>query len=53
MSNLEQLKTLEMVVIGIYGKFAKTFILVVADGLEASDISFFFVLNFIHNMCNW
>jgi hypothetical protein len=31
-----------MVVIGIYGKFAKTFILVVANGLEASDKSFFF-----------
>jgi hypothetical protein len=46
MSNLEQLETLEMVVIGIYGKFAKTFILVVADGLEANDTSFFFCLEF-------
>jgi hypothetical protein len=52
-SNLEPIGTLEMIVIGIYGKFAKTFILVVANGLEASDKRFFFTLNFIYNMCNW
>jgi len=33
--DLEKLGTIEMVVIGIYGRFAKTFILVVANGLEA------------------
>jgi hypothetical protein len=49
---LEQLKTLEMVGTRIYGKFVKTFILVVADGLEASDTSFVFAVIFIHNMCN-
>jgi hypothetical protein len=32
---LEELGT--MVVIGIYGKFAKVFILVVVDGLEIVD----------------
>jgi hypothetical protein len=35
--DLEELGTIEMVVIGIYGKFAKTFILVVADALEATN----------------
>jgi hypothetical protein len=52
-SNLEQLRTLEMVDTRIYGKFAKTFILVVANGLEATDTSFVFAVIFIHNMCNW
>jgi len=32
--DLEKLGTIEMVVIHIYGRFAKTFILVVANGLE-------------------
>jgi hypothetical protein len=32
--DLEKLGTIEMVVIPIYGRFAKTFILVVANGLE-------------------
>jgi len=36
-SNLEQLRTLNMVVMGIYGRFAKTFIFVVADGLKVGD----------------
>jgi hypothetical protein len=36
-SDLEELETLEMVVTGIYGRSAKTFILVVVDGLEARD----------------
>jgi hypothetical protein len=35
--DLEELGTIEMVVIGIYGKFAKTFILVLASGLEATN----------------
>jgi hypothetical protein len=34
---LEEFGTIEMVVINIHGKFAKTFILVVANGLEAID----------------
>jgi hypothetical protein len=35
--DLEEFGTIEMVVIGIYGKYAKTFILVMVDGLEAID----------------
>jgi len=34
---LEEFGTIEMVVSNIYGRFAKTFILVVADGLEDVD----------------
>jgi hypothetical protein len=30
--DLEEFGTIKMVVIGIYGKFTKTFILVMADG---------------------
>ncbi len=34
---MEEFGTVEMVVISIHGKFAKIFILVVANGLEAID----------------
>jgi hypothetical protein len=34
---LEKFGTIEMVVNSIYGRFAKTFILVVVDGLEDVD----------------
>jgi hypothetical protein len=36
-SNLEQFGTLKMVVMGIYGRFPKTFIFVEGDGLKAGD----------------
>jgi len=35
--NLEELGTMELVVDGIYGRFAKVFILVVANGLGSND----------------
>lgn len=35
--DLEQLGTLKMVVTGIYGRFAKTFIFVIANGLKVGD----------------
>ncbi len=47
MSNLEQLRTLNMVVMGIYDRFAKTSIFVVANGLKASDTqALYFYLEF-------
>ncbi len=36
-ANLEELRTMELVVAGIYGQFAKGFILVVANGLGNND----------------
>jgi len=36
-ANLEELGTTELVVIGIYGRSAKAFIMVVADGLSGND----------------
>ncbi len=35
--NLEELGTMELVVNGIYGRFAKVFILVVTNGLGSND----------------
>jgi hypothetical protein len=35
--NLEELGTIELMVIGIYGWFAKAFILVITDGLGSND----------------
>ncbi len=35
--NLKKLGTMEVVVNGIYGQFAKAFILVVANGLGSND----------------
>ncbi len=46
-SNLEQLRTLNVVVMGIYRRFAKTFIFVVANGLKAGDTqALYFYLEF-------
>jgi hypothetical protein len=40
--NLKKLNNMELVVIGIYGRSTKTFILVIAD----------FIMNSMHNKCN-
>jgi hypothetical protein len=37
MENLDELGTMELTVIGIYGQFAKAFILVIANGLGNND----------------
>jgi hypothetical protein len=42
--DLQELGTIELVVIGIYGKFSKSFILIIVDGLGPNDtqaLSFF------------
>jgi len=39
--DLEEFGTIEMVVIGIHGKYVKTFILVEAKGLEVIDTHVF------------
>ncbi len=45
--DLEQFKTLKMVVTGIYGRFAKAFIFVAANGLKACDTqALYFYLEF-------
>jgi hypothetical protein len=44
--NLEELGTMELVVIGIYGRFAKAFILIVVDGTRKKNTYFFI------NLCN-
>jgi len=51
---LEELRTMELVVSGIYGRFAKAFILVVVNGLGRNvHIHSHFILNYLHNIYSW
>ncbi len=52
--DLQKLGTIELVVIGIYGKSLKSFILIVANGLGPNNTQvFFFFQSSTHNMYVW